>query len=64
MDTTQYNEGLALSLLPEDYLYSFEKIEVVKDIDVYGEVEMMIVGRANVTKVEDVKSFLEEFYAS
>ena len=50
MDTTQYNEGLALSLLPEDYLYSFEKIDVVKDIDVYGEVEMMIVGRANITR--------------
>ena len=29
----QYNEGLALSILPEGYNYHFQSIEVISDAD-------------------------------
>ena len=64
MDEVTYSEGLAKSLLPENYKYKFEKMEVVSDMDEFGEVQMMVIGRANINKVEGIKPFLEELYGS
>ena len=64
MDDVTYSEGLAKSLLPENYKYKFEKMEVVSDMDEFGEVQMMVIGRANINKVEGIKPFLEELYGS
>ena len=38
-DETEYDEGLALSVLPENYEYKFESIEIIRDLDDYGEVK-------------------------
>ena len=45
MDEVTYSEGLAKSLLPENYKYKFEKMEVVSDMDKFCEVQMMVIGR-------------------
>ena len=64
MDEVTYSEGLAKSLLPENYKYKFEKMEVVSDIDEFGGVHLIVIGRANINKVEGIKTFLEELYGS
>ena len=64
MDRNVYNEGLANSMLPEGYSYEFDKIDVISGMDENGELQIDIIGRVNITKVEDVKTFLGEFYAS
>jgi hypothetical protein len=48
MDGVDYSKGLAKSLLPENYEYKFEKVEVVSDMDEFGEVQMMVIGRVNI----------------
>ena len=44
-DEVTYSEGLAKSLLPENYKFKFEKMEVVSDMDEFGEIQMMVIGR-------------------
>ena len=58
----QYNEGLALSILPEGYNYHFQSIVVISEIDENGELQIVFSGR---TKTEnDAKSFLTDLYDS
>ena len=64
MEENVYCEGLAKTLLPEGYEYHFDKLDVVSDMDENGEVKMDIIGRAKILETKDVKTFLEEFYAS
>ena len=35
MYETDYNKGLAMTLLPEGYNYNFENIEVISEMDEY-----------------------------
>ena len=60
----QYNEGLALSILPEGYNYHFQSIEVISEMDINGEMQIVITGRTNVKTVDDTKRFLTDFYDS
>ena len=46
MDDLTYSDGLAKRLLTENY----------------GEVQMMVIVRSNINKVEGIKPFLEELY--
>jgi hypothetical protein len=64
MDDLTYSDGLTESLLTDNYEYKFEKIEVVSDMGEFGEVQMMVIGRSNINKVECIKPFLEELYGS
>ena len=64
MDNSVYCEGIAKSLLPEGHDYKFEKIDVISELDENGEIQVDIVGRVNVQTVEEVKTFLGEFYSS
>ena len=64
MDKNDYCEGLARTILPEEYEYHFQNLEVVNDIDAHGEVNMNITVRVNVKTVDGLKDFLEEFYNS
>ena len=57
----QYNEGLALSILPEGYNYHFQSIVVISEIDENGELQIVISGRTNVKTENDTKSFLTNF---
>jgi hypothetical protein len=45
MDDVTYSEGLAKSLLPENHKFKFKKMEVVRDMDEFGEIQMMVIGR-------------------
>ena len=60
----QYNEGLALSILPEGYNYHFQSIEVISEMDINGEMQIVITGRTTVKTVDDTKRFLTDFYDS
>jgi hypothetical protein len=60
----QYNEGLALSILPEGYNYHFQSIVVISEIDENGELQIVIGGRTNVKTENDAKSFLTDLYDS
>ena len=64
MDRQQYNQGLALSILPENHRYEFQKIKVFSELDENGEMQIEIVGRADVQTVEHTKLFLDELYES
>ena len=64
MDKNDYSEGLAKTILPEEYEYHFQNLEVVNDIDAHGEVNMNVTVRVNVKTVDGLKDFLEEFYNS
>ena len=64
MDRQQYNQGLALSILPENHRYAFQNIKVFSELDENGEVQIEIIGRADVQTVENTKLFLDELYES
>ena len=64
MDARKYGEGLALSILPEGHSYHFQTVNVISEIDENGEMQLDIVGRADVGSVANTKTFLEEFYDS
>ena len=60
----QNNEGLAWSILPEGYNYHFQSIEVISEMDINGEMQIVITGRTTVKTVDDTKHFLTDFYDS
>ena len=53
-----------MTILPEDYNYNFEDIKVFSEMDENGEIKMEITARVNVKNSNDLKTFLEEFYAT
>ena len=64
MDQKEYAEGLARTILPEGFNYEFENINVISEIDENGEIQIEIVGRADVDSEEGTKDFLQQFYES
>ena len=64
MDETDYNKGLAMTILPEGYNYNFENIEVISEMDEYGEMKINITARVDVKNSTDLGTFMEEFYAT
>ena len=53
-----------MSILPEGYNYHFQSIEVISEMDINGEMQIVITGRTNVKTVDDTKRFLTDFYDS
>ena len=53
-----------MSILPEGYNYHFQSIEVISEMDINGEMQIVITGRTNVKTVDDTKRFLTDFYVS
>ena len=53
-----------MSILPEGYNYHFQSIEVISEMDINGEMQIVITGRTNVKTVYDTKRFLTDFYDS
>ena len=64
MYETDYNKGLAMTLLPEGYNYNFENIEVISEMDEYGEMKIDISARVDVKNSTDLETFIQEFYAT
>ena len=64
MEEADYNKGLAMTILPEGYNYSFQECRVISEMDEYGEIQVDISARVNVKNVEDLGTFLEEFHKS
>jgi hypothetical protein len=64
MDETEYNKGLAMAILPDDYNYIFEDIKVISEMDEHGEIKMEISARVDVKNSNDLTTFIEEFYAT
>jgi hypothetical protein len=60
----QYNEDLELSISPEGYNYNFQSIEVINEMDINGEIQIVIAGRTDVKTVYDTKRFLTDFHDS
>ena len=49
-----------MSILPEGYNYHFQSIEVISEMDINGEMQIVITGRTNVKTVDDTKRFLTD----
>ena len=64
MDKDEYAKGLALSILPDRYAYEFENIKVVSEMDENGELQIEVIGRTDVGTIEELKTFLNDFYDS
>ena len=64
MDEKEYSENVAKSLLPEDRLYMFEKVNLVSKMDQNGEVQIEIDARTDVHDVDGARAFLAAFYSS
>ena len=64
MDETEYNKGLGMAILPDDYNYIFEDVKVISEMDEHGEIKMEISARVDVKNSNDLTTFIEEFYAT
>ena len=64
MDPKVFNEGLAMTILPEGYKYNFEGVELISEMDEHGEIKMDIAARVNVKNGDELERFLEDFYKS
>ena len=64
MNEEVYKESVANSLLPDNYSYYFERIDLVSEMDENGEVKIDIIGRTDVRDVSRLTTFLSDFYSS
>ena len=58
MEEADYNKGLAMTILPEGYNYSFQECRVISEMDEYGEIQVDISARVNVKMLRILEPFL------